>query len=163
MSEPLQANDIVALADTREQAPLDLYLPTEIATLKAADYSVKRLEHVIAVERKSLVDLVACCGRERDRFEACIQRMKGYPVRALVIEASLIDIKAGGWRGRITPGMVLNSLCSWAKHVTVFPAHDRTTAGLVVSGILLSAARERYREDRAFMKAILRDKQEESA
>lgn len=155
----LEPSQITAIVDTREQAPLDLYLPTEVATLRGADYSVKHLEDYIAVERKSLPDLIACCGRERERFEVCLKRMEAYPHRLLVIEASLLDIKAGGWRGKINPGQVMNTLNSWAKHVSIFPAHDRATAALVVCGFLLSAARKRFREDKAFMKAIMATKE----
>ena len=97
------ADAITALVDTREQTPLDLPgLRCEPGTLTTGDYSVRGLESVIAIERKSLPDLVACCGRERERFDREVKRLMAYPVRALVVEASWSDIEAGNWRGKMT-------------------------------------------------------------
>ena len=54
----IEPRDIVAIIDTREQAPLDLSpLRTEKGTLTTGDYSIKGLESEIAIERKSLPDL----------------------------------------------------------------------------------------------------------
>ena len=89
LAAKLSPEQIVAIIDTREQLPLDLSPLASIrGTLQTGDYSVRGLENVVAIERKSLDDLLACCGRERDRFEKEIQRLVAYPVRALVIEAS---------------------------------------------------------------------------
>jgi ERCC4-type nuclease len=150
----LRPEDITAIADTREQTPLDLLIKTETGTLKCGDYSVLGLTDMICVERKSLADLVACVGRERDRFDACVKRMKGYEVRVLVIEASMGAIEAGMWRGQIKPTQVKAALYSWAKHVSIFPTTDRTSAAATVSGILFSAARERWRHLQAFHEAL---------
>ena len=63
------------LIDTREQAPFafthERYAGTtiEAGTLDTGDYSLAGLTDLVAVERKSLPDLVACLGRERERFE----------------------------------------------------------------------------------------------
>ncbi len=54
---------ITAVIDTREQTPLTLSpLLSMRATLTTGDYSVRGLENVIAIERKSLSDLVSCLG-----------------------------------------------------------------------------------------------------
>lgn len=146
----LRPEDITAVIDTREQTPLDLLIPSVVGTLPVSDYSVRGLEHLVAVERKSLPDLLACVGRERDRFDACIKRMKSYEVRVLVIEAGWGAIELGQWRSQLKPTQVKAALYSWAKHVSIIPASDRVTAAAVVSGILFSAARERWRELRSF-------------
>ena len=55
---------------SREQTPFDLApMQTKAGTLNVGDYSIAGLESVVAIERKSLPDLVACCGRERERFQ----------------------------------------------------------------------------------------------
>jgi uncharacterized protein (DUF433 family) len=57
---------LIAVIDTREQGPLNLSpLRTVRRTLLTGDYSVRGLESVVAVERKSLADLVACTGLQR--------------------------------------------------------------------------------------------------
>lgn len=152
----LEPRDITAYADDREKLPLalDLYIPTIKKRLPTADYTVRGLEHMIAVERKGLSDLVLCAGRERDRFDACIKRMKSYEVRALVIEASWAEIEAGAWRSQLKPSQLKAALYSWSKHVSIFPAGDRKTAAAVVSGILFSAARERWRELGAYFDTL---------
>jgi DNA excision repair protein ERCC-4 len=159
----LRPEDITAVIDTREQAPLDLLLKTERATLACADYSVAGLEHLIAVERKSLPDLLMCVGRERTRFDACIKRMQSYEVRVLVVEASWGSIALGQWRSQLKPTQVKAALYSWMKHVSVVLAGDRQSAANIVSGILFSAARERWRELRSFRETLKLAPQKEGA
>ncbi len=62
----LKPEHVVAVIDTREQLPLDLTpLRAVEGTLTTGDYSVVGLEHVVAIERKSLPDLLGCIGRAR--------------------------------------------------------------------------------------------------
>ena len=85
----LTPENITALVDSREQHALDLDpLRTEPATLATGDYSVRGLEHIVCVERKSESDLLTYVRRERQRFDREIQRLLAYPVRALVVESS---------------------------------------------------------------------------
>jgi ERCC4-type nuclease len=144
---------LTAICDTREQAPLDLApLKTEWGTLATGDYSVRGLEHVIAVERKSPDDLLAVCGCERERFEREVQRLLAYPVRALVVESTWGAIEIGEWRSRLSPTQVEASLLGWAAAglpVLMAGSHDR--AGRMVSRLLFIAARRRYREARELL------------
>jgi ERCC4-type nuclease len=85
----LRPEHITIVVDTREQRPFDLRpLRTVSGTLAVGDYAPLGLENHAVVERKSLDDLVACCGVERARFERELTRMLGYPTRALVVEAT---------------------------------------------------------------------------
>ncbi len=77
------------------------------------DYSVRGLEHLVCVERKSLDDLLACCGRERDRFKRELQRMMAYRFRMVVIEADALTLETGEWRSQLQPAHVLGSLSAW--------------------------------------------------
>ncbi len=104
----------VILIDTREQDPWTFAnLPTELGTLDTGDYSIRGLEHLIAVERKSLDDLLACVGCERARFRRELKRLQAYRFRAMVIEASYADLDRGDWRSKIQPSHVLGSLAAW--------------------------------------------------
>jgi ERCC4-type nuclease len=70
----LKPESVVAIQDTREQTPLDLSpLQVDVAGLSTGDYSVKGLEHLVSVERKSLGDFLGVCGGERERFERELQ------------------------------------------------------------------------------------------
>lgn len=147
----LAASTLTALVDTREQTPLTLPgLRTERATLPTGDYSLLGLEHVIAIERKSLPDLLGCVGRERDRFEREIQRLLAFPVRSLVVEADWRDIEAGDWRSKLNPKQVGASLVSWhVQGLPVVMAGTPKRAGQLVASMLHRTAQHRYRELRA--------------
>lgn len=90
----------VVLVDTREQAPFDFRaFPNWIAgekkvALAAGDYSIEGMESLIALERKSLNDLLATLVHSRPRFFRECERLACYPYRALIIEASYEVIKS---------------------------------------------------------------------
>ena len=147
----LPPENIVAIIDTREQLPLDL-APLQVVrgTLATGDYSVRGLEPIVAIERKSLSDLIGCVGQDRERFEREIQRLLSYPCRAIVVEASWSDLERGGWRGRITPQAALGSCLGWiAAGVPIIMAGDRVRAARHVSALLRITARRRWREARS--------------
>jgi len=127
------------IIDTREQTPLVFdqeLVVAEAGTLNHGDYSVFGLTDMVVVERKSLPDLVACVGRERDRFERELVALRGYHCRAVVIEATLKQIEAGNWRGQVLPQHVLGSIASWRVKYQI---------DFVYSGSAESAAGEVYR------------------
>ena len=153
----LRPEDVVAIVDTREQRPVavDLELRTVKGKLQTGDYSVRGLEEFVCVERKSLEDLCACVGRERDRFNRCVERMRGFEVRAIVVEASLAAIELGQYRSQVEPAAVIGSIYSWlARGITVQLAGDRASAAKAISRILFCAARERWRQLRALRDAL---------
>jgi ERCC4-type nuclease len=159
LSADVQPDRLVALIDSREQKPLDLTpLRSEVVALATGDYSLRGLEAVVAVERKSLTDLLGCIGRQRTRFEREVHRLLAYPVRALVIEASWAELEAGGWRSEVRPETALGSLLGWiAAGLPVIMAGDRERAGKYVARLLYLAARRRWREARTLVLAAHAD------
>lgn len=147
-TKELDPGDITAIVDTREQLPYDLApLKVERAGLATGDYSVKGLEHLVAIERKSLSDMVGCVGVERERFDAEMQRIMAYPCRALVVEAMWTDIIAGAWRSKVTPQAAQGSLLGWMMAgVPVFFCDNREEGQRAVARMLFLAARRRWRE-----------------
>lgn len=134
----------IIIIDTREQDPLTFAnLATEAGTLDAGDYSVRGLTHLIALERKSLPDLLACCGRERDRFKRELQRLRNYRFKLLLIEADAADLEGGDWRSALTPAHVLGSLAAWTAQcgLPVWLAGDHDRAGNFAGRWLFQAAR----------------------
>ena len=154
MNSPLPAelrpDQIMAVIDTREQLPLNLEpLRTMRGTLTTGDYSVYGLESIVAVERKSLGDFLACVGGERARFQKQVDRLVGVPIRALVIETTWPELEAGEWRSKITPASAIGSLVGWiAQGLPVILTGDHARAGRYVSRLLFTAARRRWREAR---------------
>lgn len=147
---------VVAIIDSREQLPFDLTpLQTISGTLDAGDYSVRGLENQIAVERKSLPDLIACCGVERDRFERELMRLLGYPCRAVIVESPWSALEAGGWRSKLTPQSATGSILSWiGQGIPFLFCTDRDAAQRATVRLLFSAARRRYREIRSLVATI---------
>jgi DNA excision repair protein ERCC-4 len=108
------------IRDTREQTPFNFgSWPVEEGTLQSGDYSIKHLEDSIAIERKSLPDLVGCIGRGRDRFERELHRLRGYRYAAVVVEATYREICEGNWRGQVTPAQVVGSIAAWRPRYRV--------------------------------------------
>jgi ERCC4-type nuclease len=148
--------ELTAIVDTRERRPLDLSpLRSCYGTLPTGDYSVLGLEHVVAIERKSLPDLVGCVGRHRRRFDREVQRLLAFPVRALVVEASWSELEAGNWEGRVKPAAAIGSALGWvASGLPVLMAGNRRQAGRFISRLLWIAAQRRWRESRALLGSL---------
>ncbi len=144
----LEPYDITAVIDTREQLPFTLEpLKTVRGSLATGDYSVLGLEHLIAMERKSLPDLIACVGVERERFDKEIKRLAAYESKAIIVEASWKEFEAGGWRSRVTPSAAMGSVLGWvAGGIPIIFPGNRETADTVMARLLFIAARRRWRE-----------------
>ncbi len=154
----LNSKQITAIIDTREQEPLDLTPLTTIwDTLVTGDYSVVGLEHAVAIERKSLMDLVNCVGRERQRFDRVVQRLLAYPLRALVVETSWEAVERRYWlkqnpRSQVTPDAVMGAVYGWiARGLPVYLTGNRDRTRTFVVAVLLAAARNRWSETRDFL------------
>ncbi len=155
--EDLRIEDLVCLVDTREQTPppLDLLIPTQRFKLQTGDYSLGGLQHKVCIERKSLQDLVMCVGRERERFDRCIERMRGFELAVLVIESKESQVELKQYRGEVHPNAVIGSVESWrAKGINIDWAGDQKTAALHISRMLYAFAREKYRELHAFYRTL---------
>ncbi len=151
----LKPESVTVICDTREQTPLDLRpLRVVRAGLDTGDYSLESCDHC-RIERKSLPDLVACVGRERERFEREIERLMAFPVAVLLVEATWPEIEMGQWLGKVTPSQVEGSLLGWAARgiqVELVGNHER--AGRFASKLLYTIARRRYRELRTLLTGV---------
>jgi ERCC4-type nuclease len=110
----------VVLVDTREKEPFPLYAnhPNWIGgehrvALKAGDYSIEGMEGIPCLERKSLADLVACTITYRKRFLAACNRLARFPWKAIIVEATLEDIKGGFEQFDIPSGIHPNAVCGF--------------------------------------------------
>lgn len=125
------------ICDTREQIPY-LFSGMERKALKTGDYSIKGMESLICIERKSKVDIFMCCGHGRDRFERELERMQEYEYAAIVIESSLSEMTKQPAYTRMNPKSVINSLLAWSirYNTHVFFADNRDLAQNLVYRIL---------------------------
>ena len=88
-------------------------------------------------------DLLACVGRERDRFKRELQRLRAYRFRCLVVEASYADLERGEWRSKIQPSHVLGSLAAWMAQYSlpIWLAGDHESAARFAEKYLFQSAR----------------------
>jgi ERCC4-type nuclease len=90
----------VVLVDSNEQMPFDFtahanwIARTERKKLATGDYTVEGMERLLALERKSLTDLITTLMQRRARFFNECERLAKLRWRALLVEASYEDIKS---------------------------------------------------------------------
>ena len=112
------------LVDTREQRPFTFEherydVQIQPGTLSVGDYSLAGLQDKVAVERKSLPDLVGCLGRERERFERELQRGAALDAFAVVIEAGWADLAGGNFRSQLNPHAACQSTLAFMARYRV--------------------------------------------
>ena len=142
------------IVDSREQLPFTFSherydVQIQQGTLAVGDYSLRNLEDKVAVERKSLPDLVQCLGRERSRFERELQRGMALDAFTVVVEASWSDLASGNFRSRINQHAACQSVLAFmARYRMPFLfAGSRAAAEYAAWGFLrqyLEGARKRW-------------------
>jgi ERCC4-type nuclease len=145
---------VVVLVDTREQMPFHftglradakdgrrpLVVSTRVATLATGDYSLEGMADRIAVERKSLADLFATLGQDRERFERELTRLAEMTFAAVVVEADWEKIlKHPPDFSRLNPKTIFRSVIAWQQRyprVHWWMGPDRRFAEIVTLRIL---------------------------
>jgi len=149
MSDPKQPLRIVC--DSREQWPFrfDGY-PVEVAvgTLEAGDYSLAGFERKVAVERKSLGDLIGCLSGDRARFEKELARLRGFDACAVVVESSQPTLRLGHYRSAMDAGSAWQSCLAFMQRFNVpfIWCNSRQDAEQVTFDYLRHFHRDRVRE-----------------
>lgn len=152
-----EGSGLIILVDGREQLPYTFAgyeCQVEASPLDAGDYSVKGFTDRVAVERKSLDDLVgSIIGERRARFERELARARRYELFAVVVEADLKDVTAGGYRSEMKPHAVMQSLITFqVRFGTPFIwAGNRASAEYMVYWLFAKYLREieqRYKQAR---------------
>lgn len=143
------------IIDTREQEPFTfrhekMNATTALGTLAVGDYSLAGLEDKVAVERKSLSDLVMCLGRERERFERELARGAALDAFAVVCEGSWLELAQGEYRSRLNPHAACQSVLAFTGRYRVpfLFAGSRSAAEYMAWGFLrqyLEGARKRWK------------------
>jgi len=88
------------IIDTREQTPFTFegfgnwIGETRSHKLAAGDYTIEGMEKLIALERKTLTDLITTLMQERLRFFRSCAKLATYRWRAILVEATYEDMKS---------------------------------------------------------------------
>lgn len=145
------------LVDQRERIPLSFGpdFDVEHVLLPVGDYSLRGSSSTVAIERKRNGELQSCCGTDRERFIAQIERMREYPVRWLVIESDMDEITLGLNRSAINPLSVLGTLIKFGSdwNIPVMLCGDARNTSLFVERILLREWKRQQEKLKAERKA----------
>lgn len=113
------------IIDTREQEPFSFkgktYTDVQVTRgcLPTGDYSLAGLTDRVAIERKSLADLVACLGRERERFERELIRGQGLECFVVVVEANWQELELGQYRSLLNPHAACQSVAAFTARYKI--------------------------------------------
>ena len=141
MAAPFKRKPIIII-DSREQRPYSFSnrVTHLIQALPAGDYSLQGFEDKVAIERKSLDDLVNTVVHERERFERELVILKDYRYAWIVVEGSWEMIVNENYRSRVTPQSLIGIVTSlMTDYIPVVFAGNRVLAAMVTESLLLRA------------------------
>jgi ERCC4-type nuclease len=137
--------------DTREQAEW-AFEPRQVLVhrkaLPAGDYSVLGLEDRVAIERKSLGDLVHTVIHDWIRFKKELVRLSGYDVACIAVEANLDQLVRHQYESQALPNSVIGRVNSiFIDHgIPTFWWGDRRLAADQAHRLLLLTWRRLHHE-----------------
>lgn len=146
------------MVDTREQdsyGPL-FRTPYVVQGLSEGDYSVIGLENRIAIERKSLPELISSLTHDRIPFEKELSKAKSYDRFYVVCECTPDDILQHSYRSDAHPHGNLGEHPRFhVRHDTPFLfLHNREIAARAVESLLCKYAREFHKAAQAMTRAV---------
>jgi len=136
------------LIDNREPSPSPwenyFSVPTVRGTLGTGDYSLVACEHLVAVERKTLSDLIGCLCTGRDRFERELARAQAIPHFWVICEGSYQEILNGDYRSQMNPQSAFQSIVALMARYRIpfLMAGDAKTAAKLCESLLSKWFRE---------------------
>ena len=151
--------DLVVITDTREQRPLRFSDKVQVfrKKLEVGDYSLMGAEDQVAIERKSLSDLLGTITEGRKLFIKELRQFRSFKYAAIVVESSWQVILSGiyGVPSQTHPNSVIGSLMSFSiKYgVQIIMAEDHDVAGRLVESLLWNYWRILDKEHRAIAEA----------
>jgi DNA excision repair protein ERCC-4 len=138
----------VIIIENREWCPFPLSGPTIRGTLPTGDYSLAGYENIMAIERKTLNDLVMCLGPQRDRFKRELQRGMELEFFAVIIESSFEDLTSWRYRSRLHPNSAVESISTFEirYRIPFLFCGTRALAGRKCESLLRKFYREKMLE-----------------
>lgn len=134
---------MIVIVDTREQAPYGFEgfdCTVESSTLTTGDYSINGFEDRVAVERKSLGDLISTIGSKRRKvFVKELERASSMERFCVVVESSLDDIAKGRYRSNMRPHSAIQTMVAyWIRYNIPFFYADSREGGEYITYSILS-------------------------
>jgi len=125
--------------------------------LPVGDYTLLGLENEIAVERKTLPDLVRSIIQERKVFIQKCEKMSGFRKKCLVVEGSLSSIKTPYEESQAHPNAVLGSLLAAQERweIPIYFLDDFPLAEEFVASMLSKYHAYRWLEMNGFQRCLI--------
>jgi len=120
---------MIVLIDTREKLPFQFGddVDTVKTKLEVGDYSLKELEHLVSIERKSLDDFINSTIHNKRRFTQNLMDLTRMEHKAIVVEASLRDVFMHRYKSKthhqVVFGMVAAISSRWKIPVFFWENH----------------------------------------
>jgi len=120
---------MIVLIDTREKLPFQFGddVDTVKTKLEVGDYSIKGLEHLVSIERKSLDDFINSTIHNKRRFTQNLMDLTRMEHKAIVVEASLRDVFMHRYKSKthhqVVFGMVAAISSRWKIPVFFWENH----------------------------------------
>lgn len=139
------------IQDSREQCPFrfeGFNAVVTVGTLEAGDYSLAGFERRIAIERKTLPDLIACLGVERERFERELQRLKAHDFACIIVESPVVALRQHLYASRLDEVAAWQSCLAFMQRfrLPIIFCQNRRDAEETTFHLLRHFARDRWRE-----------------
>lgn len=154
--------DVILIQDSREQngyGPL-FKSPFVIQGLETGDYSVLGLEDRIAVERKSLPDLLGSLTKGRKRFEQELKRARAYHRFFVVVEASQATLLDGDYQdiSLVNPLSIWETIAAFSVRygIPFLACQNRRIGAALTESLLTKYARESTRGVDTMRRAVRR-------
>jgi len=127
--------------DTREQKPY-VFTSGRVGSVKkalpAGDYSLEGFESQVAIERKTLSDLVSTVVHSQERFKRELKKLLEYKYAFIVAECSIEDIILHRYRSKVSPKALLGILSAiMVDYIPIYFAGNRQCAIVLVEALLL--------------------------
>ena len=151
------------IVDSREQLPFSFTgfrcyegVTVSRGSLTTGDYSLAGLESFVAVERKSLPDLVMCLGKERDRFVKELERGRALDAFIVICESNLHELVHGEYRSQLNPHSACQSVAAFMARLNIpfFFAGRRDAAEYMTFSFLKQYAEGERKKLRAVEQAL---------
>jgi len=150
---------MIIVIDSREQNPFTFDnqdCEVTAGSLTTGDYSLAGLTDRVALERKSLADLVSCLtGSNRERFERELNRGRALDYFAVVIEAGFTELTDKQYRSNLNPHAAAQSIIAFqVRHGVPFLwAGSRRAAEYLTYWSLAKYLREAAKRYESIVKA----------
>ena len=144
---------MIILTDTKEKNPwLFEGYPNTVTGKKSllqGDYALQGFENEICIERKSESDFLSCLGSDKPRFLRQLERARGVPHYALVVESTWGRLAAGGYRySRLNAATAIDTVTNIIVNlgVPIYFCGTKKDAERFAHGYFLNYLAERRRQ-----------------